>query len=68
MRSELRTPTAADMNNVIDEQAIRRHAVQAFAAELRDGLDQLPRDDLYGTLIRPGDVADLVARLLLEVA
>lgn len=64
------TPDGALAEIAYDAMAphIRRHAVQAFAAELRDGLDQLPRDDLYGTLVRPGDVADLVARLLLEVA
>jgi hypothetical protein len=45
---------------------IARQAVETFAADLRDGLDQLPRDDPYGTLIRPGDVADLVVRLVRE--
>lgn len=51
---------------LVERRAVNRAAVEAFAAELRDGLDHLPRDDHWGTLIRPGDVEDLIARLLLE--
>lgn len=34
-----------------------------FARELRDGLEGLDRDDTWATMIRPGDVEDLIARL-----
>lgn len=47
--------------------AIRARAVEQFTAALLTGLDDLERDDHWGTLVRPGDVADLVHRVAAEV-
>lgn len=45
----------------------RAKTVEQFTAALLTGLDDLERDDQYGTLVRPGDVADLVHRVAAEV-
>lgn len=45
----------------------RLRAVEQFTAALLTGLDDLERDDHHGTLVRPGDVADLVHRVAAEV-
>lgn len=47
--------------------AIRAKAVAQFTTALLAGLDDLERDDHHGTLVRPGDVADLVHRVAAEV-
>lgn len=59
---DLRAPTAADMHTVIDEQAIRADERKRMADQLRDGLEHLDRDGTYGTLVSPGEVAQLIAK------
>lgn len=48
-------------------QAVVEQTVEQFTAALLTGLDDLERDDHHGTLVRPGDVADLVHRVAAEV-
>ena len=45
----------------------RKAVVEQFTAALLTGLDDLERDHHWGTLVRPGDVADLVHRVAAEV-
>lgn len=49
------------------QDAANRIAVNRFTTALLTGLDDLERDDHWGTLVRPGDVADLVHRVAAEV-
>lgn len=52
-----------------DEQlrAERTRVVEQFTAALLTGLDDLERDDHWGTPLRPGDVQELIARVALEL-
>ncbi len=55
----------------VTESTVRAHerakTVEQFTAALLTGLDDLDRDDHWGTLVQPGAVADLIERVTLEV-
>lgn len=65
------SPTVVDRapttRRVDDRATIRQAVVEQYTAALLTGLDDLERDDHWGTLVRPGDVADLVHRVAAEV-